>query len=310
MVVYCADFRMIKLAHIVNPVNAPEGSELHRVQPVTFESIRRAKAFAGPDIAVDLYTVGYQEDLPAMPESFVQLDDLDRSVLDFSSFTKRKKLPLIGDILRKLYDGTDSEWLIYTNADICLMPQFYSVVAAMIAEGHDAMLITRRRISKQYNAVDQLPMMYSEIGGPHPGYDCFVFHRSLLDHFILDHICIGVPFIEVTLLHNFIAFAKNLKHVDDRHLTFHIGMEVMPPIDQEYYLYNRSIYESKILPKLKSLLDISKFPYAGLPWHRRLICWMLNPCFSTAMVMELEGKGLRRRIKIMLDEIRWRMISK
>ena len=301
---------MIKLAHIINPVNAPEGSELNRVQPVTFESIRRAKAFADTGIAVELYAVAYQEDLPAMPESFERLDDLDRSVLDYSTFTKKKKLPLIGDILRRLYDWTDSEWLIYTNADICLMPQFYSTVSAMIAEGHDAMLITRRRISKKYDSIAQLPMMYSELGGPHPGYDCFVFHRSLLDSFILDHICIGVPFIEVTLLHNFIAFAKNLKHVDDLHLTFHIGMEVMPPIDQEYYVYNRSIYESKILPKLKPLLDINKFPYATLPLHSRLLCWMLNPCFSTAMVLELKGKDIGRRIKIVIDEIRWRMISK
>lgn len=300
---------MIKLAHIVNPVNAPVGSELYMVQPVTFESIRRAKEFAGMGIEVELYAVGYEEDRPVIPDLFEKLDDLDRSLLDYSVFTKKKKLPLIGDILRKLYDNTDSEWLIYTNADICLMPQFYSAVAAMIAEGHDAILITRRRISKQYTAVDQLPMMYSELGGSHPGYDCFVFHRSLLDRFILDHICIGVPFIEVAMLHNFIAFAKNLKHADGLHLTFHIGMEVMPPVDQEYYRYNRGIYENNILPKLRPLLDINKFPYATLPFHRRMARWMLNPCFSTAMVAELEGKGLGRRIKMLLDEIRWRMIG-
>ena len=310
MVVYCACFCMIKLAHIVNPVNAPEGSELHRVQPVTFESIRRAKAFAGAGIEIELYAVAYPEDHAAIPESFEKIEDLNRSVLEYSVFSKHKKLPLIADILRKLYDHTDSEWLIYTNADICLMPQFYSAVAAMIAEGNDAILITRRRISVQYGAISQLPMMYSEMGGPHPGYDCFVFHRSLVDRFILDRICIGVPFIEVTMLHNFIAFAKNLKHVDDLHLTFHIGMEVMPPVDQEYYLYNRGIYEKNILPKLKPILDINKFPYARLPLYRRLICWMLNPCYSTAIVLELEGKSLLRRIKIMLDEIRWMIISK
>jgi hypothetical protein len=300
---------MLKLAHIVNPVNAPAGSELHRVQPVTYESIRRAKEFAGAGIGVELYAVAYPEDGPAMPEAFEKLDDLDRSVLDHGTFSKKKNLPLIGDILRRLYDGTDSEWLIYTNADICLMPQFYSTVAAMITEGHDAMLITRRRISKRYSTVAQLPMMYSEPGGPHPGFDCFVFHRSLLDRFILDNICIGVPFIEVTLLHNFIAFANNLKHADGLHLTFHIGMEVMPPVDREYYLYNRGIYENNILPKLKPLLDINKFPYASLPFHKRMTRWMLNPCYSTAMVAELEGKSIGRRIKILLDEMRWRMIS-
>ena len=301
---------MIKIAHIVNPVAAPPRSELHRVQPITYESIRQAKAFATADIDVRLYAVAYEEDSAAIPDLFERLNDLDRSVLDLGTFTNKKKLPLIADILRRLYDHTDSDWLIYTNADICLMPQFYSAVAAMIADGHDAILITRRRISKKYDSVVQLPMMYSEIGGPHPGYDCFVFHRSLLDMFVLDGICIGVPFIEVSLLHNFIAFAKKLKHADDLHLTFHIGMEVMPPIDQEYYRYNRGIYENNILPKLRPLLDIGKFPYAALPFYKRLTKCMLNPCFSTAMVLELEGKSLTRKIKILLDEVRWRILSK
>lgn len=301
---------MIKLAHIINPVNAPAGSELQLVQPVTFESIRRAKVFADMDVDVRLYAVGYQEDRAVTPEYFETLQDLDRSVLDLGTFTKKKKLPLISDILRRLYDDTDCEWLIYTNADICLMPQFYSAVADMIAGGHDAILITRRRISQAYSSPAQLSMMYSEIGGYHPGYDTFVFHRSLMEKFVLDQICIGVPFIEVTLLHNFIAFAKNMKHVDNLHLTFHIGMEVMPPVDQEYYTFNRNIYEKIIRPALLPHLDISRFPHAALPFHRRALKWMLNPCFSSALMLELEGKSFSRKLKMKLDEIRWTVLSK
>ncbi len=307
---FVSDNGMIKLAHIVNPVHAAAGSELQRMQPITYESIRKARACADAGVNVDLFAIAYQEDGPAMPDTFIRLPDLDGSVLDLATFTKKKKLPLIRDILTALYTSTNSEWLIYTNADICLMPQFYSAVAAMIAEGHDAILINRRRISKQYDSVQQLPMMYSEIGGPHPGYDCFVFHRSLFEKFVLDNICIGVPFIEVSLLHNFIAFATNLKHADDLHLTFHIGMEVMPPIDQEYYRYNRGVYESKILPALKPYLDIDKFPYSALLFYKRMMKWMLNPCFSTALVLELEGKSLKRKVKILLDEIRWRILSR
>lgn len=300
---------MLKIAHIINPVNAPLGSELQRMQPITFESIKRAKLFAEKKVAVALLAVGYEEDEAATPEFFIKLPRLERSVLDFGTFEKKKKLPLIADILQSLYNNTDSEWLVYTNADICLMPQFYEAIAAIIAEGHDAILINRRRISKAYNAPEQLPAMYSEIGGPHPGYDCFVFHRSLLQKFVLNNICIGVPFIEVTLLHNFIAFATNLKHADNLHLTFHIGMEVMPPVNKELYRYNRGIYETKILPVLKPKLNISKFPYADLPFYRRIIKWGLNPCFSTAMVLELEGKSLPHKIKILLDEIRWRIVG-
>jgi hypothetical protein len=87
-------------------------------------------------------------------------------------------------------------------------------------------------------------------------------------------------------------------------------MEVMPPIDQEYYRYNRGIYENNILPKLRPLLDIDRFPYAALSFYKRMTKWMLNPCFSTAMTLELEGKSLTRKIKILLDEVRWRILSK
>ncbi len=301
---------MIRLAHIVNPVSAPPGSELHRIQPVTYESIRRARDFGSRDVDIELYAVGYEEDRGAMPDFFSPLPDLDRSVLDFGLFDRQRRLPLIADILARLYHSTDSEWLIYTNADICLMPQFYSAVASVIAQGHDAIMVTRRRISQQYGSVGELPLMYSEIGGSHPGYDCFVFHRSLFECFVLGHICIAVPFIEVALLHNLIAFAKNIKYLDTHHLTFHIGMEVMPPIDPQYYRYNKDIYMGKILPQLKPFLETGRFPYASQPFHKRMVRWGLNPCISSALMLELEGKSLPRKVKMMLDEIRWRIISR
>jgi hypothetical protein len=300
---------MIKLAHIINPVYAPIGSELYTIQPITYESMKRAKDFA-TESDIELYAVGYEEDRAVVPSYFALLEDLKRSVLDFGAFIRKKKLPLIADILQKLYDHTDREWLIYTNADICLMPQFYDAVASLILQNHDAILINRRRISKQYNDLSQLPLMYAEIGGPHPGYDCFVFHRSLLERFILDHICVGVPFVEVSLLHNIIAYAKTPRYIDDMHLTFHIGIEVMPPIDPEYYKYNRNIYETYIRPKLKPLLDIKSFPYAVQPWYIRTVKWILNPCISTAMVLELEGKSFSRKAKMLLDEIRWHILSR
>lgn len=301
---------MTRIAHIINPVKAPVGSELYVVQPITFETIRIAKSFTHPDIEVGLFTTSYPEDHSIIPDFFQIAKDLDRSVRDIISYSSKKKLPFIKDILDRLSEASDAEWLVYTNADICLMPQFYMAVRAMIAEGHDAILVNRRRLSKKYNSVDQLPEMYSEIGGSHPGYDCFVFHRSLLHSFLLDGICIGVPFVEVSLLHNLIAFASNLKHVDDMHLTFHIGMEVMPPVDQDLYRYNRGIFEETIRPQLLPHLDIRKFPYAELPFHRRMIKRILNPCYSSALALELEGKSAMRKLKIRWDEWRWRILAR
>ena len=152
--------------------------------------------------------------------------------------------------------------------------------------------------------------MYSEFGKPHPGFDCFVFKRELLQKLILEDICVGVPFSEVSLIHNFIAFAENLKLVDDLHLTFHIGAEVMPPINPEYYAHNRREYETKIYPYIKNLLDIRKFPYASLPLYKRLIKWALNPSFRTQQVVEMEGKSFWRRLKFKIDGLRFEVMER
>ena len=301
---------LIRIAHIINPVAAPAGSDLAVVQPITFESMRVAKEFAQEQVSVSQYTVGYEEDREVTPHYFEVLDNLQHSVLDYGTFKQPRQLPLIAEILTALYDHTDAEWLIYTNADIALMPYFYITVAAEIKKGCDAIVINRRRISKAYHDVAELPSMYAAIGGSHPGYDCFIFHRSLFPHLILDRICIGVPFIEVSLLHNLIAFSQNLRLIDDAHLTFHIGMEVMPPILPEYYHYNKTIYQQQILPKIKAMLEAKRFPYAGLPLYRRLLKWGLNPSYSTALMLELEGKSMIRKLKILVDEMRWRILAK
>ena len=206
---------MITIAHIINPYKATTNSELAIAQPITFESMLRAQDFSKGKVGVELLSVSYSEDHEIIPDYFTKLPDLYRSVLDVTNFSTKRKLPFINDILKSMYDNSTAEWLLYTNDDIALMPSFYETVAAMIAEGYDAILINRRRISKAYKSVGELPLLYAEIGGSHPGYDCFVFHRSLFPKLILDEICIGLPFIEVSLLHNLIAFAEKLKHADD-----------------------------------------------------------------------------------------------
>jgi hypothetical protein len=297
----------MKLAHVINPVKVPVGTELHTVQPVTFKSIQVAKAFA-PQVNVDLYAVSYVEDAEIIPADFKQLPHLNRSVAD--KFTGKKKLPYIADILNALYKNTDAEYLIYTNMDIALMPQFYTVVEGLLLQGHDAVMINRRGIPAKYTKPEELPQMYSEHGKPHPGFDCFVFKRSLLPKMVLAEVCIGVPFLEVTLLHNLIAFADNLKLVDDMHLTFHIGTEVMPPIDKQLYTYNRSQYEQQVYPAIKLYFDIRKFPYSELPFLKRVLKWALNPCFRTHQVLEMEGKSFSRRMKYKFDTWRFALLQK
>jgi hypothetical protein len=300
----------MKIAHIINPVKVTSASELFVAQPITFESIRVAKEFAKEKVNVELFSICYEEDREIIPTYFTQLPNLHRSVLDLGKFSKQKKYPLLIDVLNTLFKASDAEYLIYTNMDIALMPQFYLAVNQILKDGYDALLINRRGISTKYKSIAELPLMYSDYGVPHPGFDCFVFKRELLDKIILENICLGVSFSEIAMVHNFIAFAEKLKLVDDLHLTFHIGTEVMPPLDEEYYWHNRNEYEQKIYPRLKPLLNISKFPYSELSFPKRILKWVLNPSFRTNEVLEMEGKSFGRRWKYKIDSFRFKLLEK
>lgn len=300
----------MKIAHIINPVNAPAGSELAAVQPVTLESIRVAREFAQKQVEVELYAVGYPEDQQIVPDYFTWLPPLQRSVLDLGKFSRPKKYPLITDVFSSVATASNAEYLMFTNMDIALMPQFYAAVNELLKEGYDALVINRRGISKKYKGVEQLPLMYSDYGMPHPGFDCFIFKRELLDKLILADICAGVSFSETALVHNFIAFADKFKLIDDLHLTFHIGTEVMPPLDPEYYNHNRTQYEQKIYPQIKARLDIRKFPYAEFSLPTRLLKWALNPSFRTKEVLQAEGIQGWRAFKYKLDALRFALMER
>jgi hypothetical protein len=221
-----------------------------------------------------------------------------------------KKLPLIADILLKLKEVPDSDYYIYTNSDIALMPYFYNVVHQYVLNGHDAIVINRRRLSKKYADTSNLEMMYADIGMSHPGFDCFVIKSDLLDKLVLGNICVGIPFVEVALIHNLFSFAHKPLFLPDKHLTFHIGLDVMPKRNKDYYWHNRKEYFGNIEPVLKPYFSIRKFPYAMLPIYKRALKWILNPGLFTKNYFELEGKNTLEKVKFFLDEIRWKILQK
>lgn len=301
---------MLSIAHILNPVAVNQNSDLYYAQPITFESMRRAKLFAQEKVAVEFLSVQYEEDENAVPKYFTKLPNLQRSIRDVSGFQKVKKFPLIADILMAAYKHSSAEYIIYTNTDITVVPHFYEAAVALISKGYDAITFSRRRIENKWTKIEDLPLALAQMGKLHPGYDCFILHRSLIPQFILSNICIGTGFVSVALIHNLIAFANKPLVTDKLHLTVHLGLEVMPPLEQNIYSFTRNDYEQNILPKIKPLLLIHKFPYAALPWHKRMVKWMLNPNFSTQILIELENKNLRRKIKGLIDEVRFSILGK
>jgi len=289
---------MIRIAHIINPVIVKPSSDLYYAQPITFETMRRAKAYAEPQVSVTLYSTQYPEDHPLVPDDFVKTPDLSRSVLDVNSFDKPRKLPLIADIIAALYQATDADYLVYTNVDIAVMPQFYETIAAFIKQGkHDALIINRRRVSSTYTRLDQIPQVQSDIGLPHPGFDCFVFHRSLYPQFTLSTICVGIPFIGIALAHNLFAHASNLKFLHNQHLTIHIGKLIMKAWgDQQYFAHNKAAFQI-VKKALLPIFDIRKFPYAHLPWYRRYSSWLLNPAMQIDICRKVEWRAFKEKWK-------------
>ncbi len=291
----------VKIAHIVNPYSTPD----FRIQEITYKSMCAAKALSSIKEDIKLCATQYETDHVLLDKEFISLPYLRRSVSDVNPSLNGKRLPLIADIFHTLKDH-DFDYLIYTNTDIALMPFFYDAVMVHINGGHDAVVINRRRLSKKYEHETNLSLMYADIGRSHPGFDCFVLKRELLDKFILDEICVGIPFLEVTLLHNIAAYAKQPLYIPDAHLTFHIGLDVMPKRDKKYYWHNRNTYFKKIAPQLKPLLSTRNFPYAYLPWYKKMIKWILNPSLFTRQFFKLEIKGFWNR----LNEVRWRILQR
>jgi len=217
----------MKIAHIINPVDIGPKSDLHTAQPITFETMRRAQKYAKDFLDdVTLYTTQYPEDASAVPAGFKVLPDLERSVLDESTFRQSRKLPILKDILDRLYVASDADIFVYTNVDIALMPTFYTSVQAML-RSHDALVINRRIVSDRYSSVEEIPLMYADLGNKHPEVDCFVFHREAYGQFELGRTCIGVKGVGIIVMANMFAFARDLNLRKDAHLTFHIGNDMV-----------------------------------------------------------------------------------
>ena len=299
---------MNRIDHIINPTKVREKSDLEIAQPITLESIRQAKLFAGTDSAITLYATHFEEENLNLPSEFRNLTNLSRSVLDFNPKLLGRKLPLIVDILAKADEMEEFDYLLFSNMDIGLMPSFYVSVQQYIQQGHDAIVINRRRLSKKYTSVGQLPEIYADLGFSHPGFDCFVIKKELLPKFILDNICVGVPFLESCLVHNIIAFSTCPKWVMDAHLTFHIGLDVLSEkrLKDPFYWHNRHVFFEKIYPKLRPHLKLENYPYALLPWYKRALKWIMNPSLFTKDWGELETRSIRTY----LNEWRWRFLQR
>ena len=211
----------IRIAHLVNPVKVGKERDLYWQQPIVFESMRKAMEFSYGEVDVEQVACFYPEDESMVPVHFVKTDPLTQSTLD-GGFKIERKLPYFKEMLDKLYETSDADYFIQTNADICLMPHFYLLVKTLIDDGNDSFVITKRILPE---SVKDLPLsaLYSHIGNGHNGHDCFVFRRELYPKMDIGNIIMGTPWSETTIIANLVRYAKNFKAFLHAHATFHIG---------------------------------------------------------------------------------------
>jgi len=296
------------IAHVVNPYLAPVGSDAERIQSVTLRSLADAVSFCH-DERVDVLAAVFEEDVAAVPSGVRLTSFLERSVLDHGSFTREVRYPLIAEVLQRAFDASEADFIIYTNMDIIVQPFFYRAVTQLLRDGTDAVIINRRRIADLGQTADDLPMILAEVGRSHPGFDCFVIHRALIPRLQLEDICLGVPFVEASLLYNLLAFAKNCVIRPVLHLTTHLGLEVMPDRDTEYHRHNKERFEH-VLPSLKPLLVGKKLPYSELGLFERTLKRGLNPAVFTGLHLELERRSFFGRMNLFWNELRFRMLHR
>jgi len=284
---------MQSIAHIVNLFKPSNDSDLKLAQEVTISSMLAARNACSEPSKVQLLSAQIREDRNVVSQGFVATQNLDRNVFELGTFSKKMELPILKDILDRLYKESVAEYLIFSNVDIGVQPDFYNAVSRFIDDGNDAFIINRRRISDRFTSVNQLAEMYKENGKKHPGFDCFVFKRELYPKFSLAEVCIGVPFIGITLAQNIFCFAKQSRVFTNEHLTFHIGMEIFKGrAPKQYFNYNRAQFW-KAMAVIYPKLDTRKWPHgkAFILW--RFIYWGINPSLPLQLAWQLERKRWR-----------------
>lgn len=285
----------LSFAHLINTVGKNDNAALQKVQELTVRTMLAAAEKLPSHVSVQFLSAQFADARGALPPQFRYTDDLKISAADKAELGTKLRLPVLREIISRFKEAPDATHYVFTNLDICLMPYFYGAVAEYVSEGHDAVIINRRRITATLMNTQNLELLYAEAGETHTGYDCFVFSRELLEKLVLRDIFIGVPPAGNDLFYNLMAFAKNPALLTEKHLTFHVGMDLVKPWgNAALHRHNRRGFMT-LLRELKPHFDIAKFPGAGYGFFKRHFKWLMNPTFHYPTMCALDLKQLSRK---------------
>ena len=246
--------------HIINPFPCPENSEHGIASKITYESLRIAAEEARKrGIQIEVNAVVLPGDEIAIKPPAKLAGNINRTVQDIQSMSPPRPFPLIADILRTGAESSECDYLIFTNMDIAVQPDFYLQLHEIVAKRFEPgtpFTVYRRNIPSHYNSIDQLPEMYLQPGETAYGYDCFVFPRSYVSQLDLGSCCIGAAHFDYLL---FIALDAvsgfRTQRIIDLPLTFHIGNGIAWSSQIDYIEHN--LAESLIaIQRMREKFDI------------------------------------------------------
>jgi hypothetical protein len=287
---------LASFTHILNTVSERESASVNKVQEITVTGINRALAVKKDEIIVDFIEFSaFEKKQTVLTNSRFAYTEL--ALNRQKGFENQKALPFLLPFLKEIRLTLANDYVIYTNIDIILTEQFYNVVDKLIAKGHDAIVINRRRVSQKYLNDFDYEMVITEAGRSHTGYDTFIFKTDLIDKFAVANVCLGIPPAGNDLFYNLFTHAQNPVLYTEKALTFHIGMELFKEWGDKHVEKENYREMKKVLAELKPQMDISKFPASELGFFRRHFKWFWNPTFSYPVMFSVDIKQLGKKRK-------------
>jgi hypothetical protein len=187
----CNDCSSVTFTHLISPFVAEPNSFSAMQQQLVAQSIAAAVVHAaGLGLAVEVLGITTDKELQGVLPPLRALPVLNRTLGDllapsvqrFPNAPLNSSLPILADILNAGYTFGQGHFLIYTNADIGLLPHFYSQVFEMLSLANatqipqSALSITRRTVLRNLTSLSEI---YAHASSPtnsaaHQGEDCLV----------------------------------------------------------------------------------------------------------------------------------------
>ena len=224
----------MRIAHIINPVLVDENnsSYLYYTQPITFESLHKAKIYGEKkqqNLQIELYTIAYPEDNTIIPDYFIKLPCLNQSTKDYYPGISTKKLPFLQDIFDSINKYVNADYIIFSNTDIIVHYKLYDFIYINIEKyNYDSMIINRRdNIPKFINNIqlnyEHLNIIFELEGEKHIGRDCFIIKKCIFKNINVQDIFIAHPPWGLILMKYLDKNSNNFKLFRNEYLTFHLG---------------------------------------------------------------------------------------